>query len=91
MPQSSKYRGVSRHIGKKKPWQVKIKYAGGPKGETWPYHFGYYPNQQYAAMIYDALAVELFGNDATLNFDGKPPPGVCRVDIIEMLRKKGLK
>ena len=85
MSKTSQYRGVtwSKH---KDCWQIKLKRSGHKIEQV---HFGYYQDPERAARIRDALVVEIWGNDAILNFDGQPPPDMCRVDIVAMLNKKG--
>lgn len=55
------------------------------------YSFGYYHDQEYAARIYDALALELRGPSATINFNGILPAGVTREHIRVMLANRGLR
>jgi hypothetical protein len=84
MGKTSRYRGVSWNKEKRR-WQIKLK-----RGKHEQRHFGYYDDEEYTARLRDALVWQLRGA-GDLNFDGQPPAGMCRLDIIEMLRKKGWK
>ena len=80
-----KYRGVTwRPL--RQMYQVRLKFGDQPRMS-----FGYYRDAAFAARLYDGLAKELWGGDATLNFDGVLPTGVTRVDIWNMLHEKGLR
>lgn len=62
---ASGYTGVRWTEGRKKPWQVTIKFNGKSV------YCGSYKNKKEAAMAYDAKALELFGPYASLNFPKK--------------------
>ena len=62
---TSIYKGVSWHKGHKK-WQAKIDYH-----KHW-IHIGYFDYELDAAVSYDDMAIELFGQFACLNFHYRP-------------------
>ena len=85
---SSQFTGVFWKGDKKrkKPWRVQIRH-----GDRNQKHIGYYEDEEYAARVYNGVAKELHGKDAVLNLDGEIPLSMCRVDILTLLRKKGLR
>jgi hypothetical protein len=62
---TSRYKGVLWHKEHQK-WQAKIGYNGRH------IHIGYYDYEADAAIAYDDMAVELFGEFACLNFNHNP-------------------
>ena len=62
---SSRYKGVCRQRGRKR-WQAEIGFEGRL------IHIGCYDYEIDAAIAYDDMAVELFGEFACLNFDYRP-------------------
>ena len=84
---SSQYRGV--HFYKRTGrWEVKIKCAERDPDRR--FNLGMFADEEEAARVYDAVALELRGNDAVLNFDGKPPVNWCLADVHNLMRKVGL-
>ena len=62
---TSRYKGVHWHKNHQK-WQARI----GHNGKH--IHIGYYDYEADAAIAYDDMAIELFGEFACLNFDHRP-------------------
>ena len=62
---SSQYKGVAWHKDHRK-WQAKVETRGGQ------IHIGHFDYEADAAIAYDDMAVELFGEFACLNFDYRP-------------------
>ena len=62
---SSCYKGVHWHRVHRK-WEAQITYRG------WLIHIGYYDYEPDAAIAYDDMAVELFGEFACLNCNYRP-------------------
>ncbi len=62
---TSQYKGVSWH-NKAHKWRASICYDGVNK------HIGYYDYEQDAAIAYDDMAIELFGEFACLNLHYRP-------------------
>jgi hypothetical protein len=77
------YRGVSYHK-RDSYYRVKLKRNGI---EHFLIGAQTLKNAEVAARIYDVAARYLHGPDAILNFDGDPPPGMTRTEILDMLMK----
>ncbi len=82
MAKSSKFRGVSWHIGREL-WRAKI------RRKSKDYHLGYHKDEQTAARVYDVAARRLHGSDAQLNFDGRSPVDVTEAEIVGRLISAG--
>ena len=86
---SSPHHGVTwKHnkSWKRGKWRVQIRH-----GDRRQKHIGYYLDEEYAARIYNGVAKEIQGGDAVLNLDGEIPADMCRVDILALLKKRGLR
>ena len=60
-PVASRFRGVSRAANQKNPWAARIRQDGRTKS------LGCFPTEREAALAYNAAALELHGDYATLN------------------------
>lgn len=58
---ASRYKGVSRSLSLKNPWQASIR-ANGKQ-----YNLGLFPTEEAAAMAYDSAALDRFGEFARIN------------------------
>ena len=78
-------RGVVWHA-KQKSWRVKVKkmdHTVAPSRER--YFYKEFPDLETAVRVRDYVARMIHGSNAKLNLDGRLPPHVTRLDIIQWL------
>lgn len=79
---TSRLKGVSWHSFSKK-YEVCIKF------QDKPYRLGYFTSEIFAAQVYDAAAVKLFGEFALTNFKQLNPDAVKYIEIkLEWIKNK---
>lgn len=83
----SRFQGLHWRPERRK-WQLKLRYTNASGRHD--YHFGYFEEweEEKAARIWDVMALELWGTDRELNFDGLPPAGMSRAEVLGKLRSK---
>lgn len=86
------YRGVIWHR-KQNAWRVKVKkmdHSVNPSRER--YFYKEFPGKEaleIAVRVRDYVSRMIHGPDAKLHTDGRLPPSVTRIDVIQWLVKQG--